>query len=177
MIYINQLVRLTLTLGIFAVFFACKHETQMATTIPPVVTQSISQPYPPSDHAPIESIIGTYKANWFEEISSPVSYPINGQTVSLTIKPIVGDTVQVAIQATANGKYSPGKDLSYTKAVVISKIQTDRAVTYYVYLNQPTTTDCGYNTLYIYSNHTMDYNFIPPGNGPCLGARIRFGKV
>ncbi|MVM36101.1 hypothetical protein GO755_39170 [Spirosoma sp. HMF4905] len=176
MTYLNQWVRLALALSVSAGVFACKQDSQLNTTVPPIVTQSIPQPYPASDHAPIEPIIGTYKANSFEEVSSPVSYPINGQTVSLVIKPASGDTVQVSIQATANGKYSPGKDLFYPKAVVVSKTHTDGTVIYYVYLTPPTTTDCGYNTLYIYSNQTIDYNFIPPGNGPCLGARIRFGK-
>lgn len=176
MTQLYQLVRLALALSISAGFFACKHAAQMTTIVPPTVTQPILKPYPASDHVPIDPIIGTYKANFFEETSSPVYYPINGQTVSLTIKPVSGDTVQVAIQATANGKYSPGKDLSYSKAVVVSNVHTDGTVIYYVYLNQPTTTDCGYNTLYIYSNLTMDYNFIPPGNGSCLGARIRLKK-
>lgn len=176
MIYRNHLLRLALTLSISAGFFGCKQETQMDTPVPPAVTQAIPRPYPDSDHAPLEPIMGTYKATSFKEESSPVPYPINGQTVSLAIKPVSGDTVQVMIQATANGKYSPGKDLSYPKAVAVSKIHTDGTVVYYVYLIPLTTTDCGYNTLYIYPNNTLDYNFIPPGNGPCLGARIRFGK-
>ncbi|WP_106138014.1 hypothetical protein [Spirosoma oryzae] len=94
----------------------------------------------------------------------------------MSISPVAGDTVQVSIQATKNGKFSPGQNLTYTKAVVISRIFTDGSVTYYVYLTQPTQESCGYNTLYIYSNTTMDYFFVPPGNRPCVGSRIRLLK-
>jgi hypothetical protein len=175
MLSLYQLARSVLVLSVWVGCLACHHGIDSGTPAPTAASGS-TQPYPANDHAPIDPIFGTYQAKTFEETSSPITYPINGQTVSLTIKPVSGDTVQVAIQSTANGKYSPGKDLIYPKAVVISKIHTDGTAIYYVYLTQPTTTDCGYNTLYIYANHTMDYNFIPPGNGPCLGARIRLGK-
>ncbi|GAB3789175.1 hypothetical protein GCM10028818_57180 [Spirosoma horti] len=176
MTYLNPIHRLIWGFSVLFGLLACQHKDPVATTVTPVNPQPTSQPYPASDHASLQPIYGTYQASSFNDLSSPVAYPINGQTVSLALKPFAGDTVQVSIQATANGKYSPGKDLTYARAVVVSKIHTDGTVIYYVYLTQPTPTDCGYNTLYIYPNTSMDYNFIPPGNSPCLGARIRFSK-
>ncbi|GEM_PF-5941184 len=155
---------------------SCGHPVQPEADPAPQTKQPLKQPYPHSDGAPIESILGNYTASWYEESSDRTTYPINNQTVSLSITPMSGDTVQVAIQATKNGKYSPGQNLTYSKAVVISSIFTDGRVAYYVYLTQPTTDSCGYDELYIYSNGTMDYFFIPPGNGPCLGSRIRLLK-
>ncbi len=127
------------------------------------------------DPQPAKAIEGIYQARTFRENGEPINYPINGQTLSLQIKPLTADTVQVDILATPNGRYSPGQTLSYSKAFVISKKQSDGKITYYVYLTTPPD-ECGYNTLWIYSNKEMDYYFIPPGNRPCVGARIRFVK-
>ncbi len=155
---------------------SCGRSSQSGADPTPQLPQPTNQPYPQSDGAPITPIFGNYTASWYEESSDRTNYPINNQTVSLSISPVAGDTVQVSIQATKNGKFSPGQNLTYTKAVVISRIFTDGSVTYYVYLTQPTQESCGYNTLYIYSNTTMDYFFVPPGNRPCVGSRIRLLK-
>ena len=155
----SRVIWLTLTLGYLVGFTACKRET--------------TDPAP--DPEPAQAIVGAYQAKTFTDTSSPENYPINGQTVNLQIKRVTADTVQVDIQATSNGKYSPGQTLSYAKAVVTSTKHTDGTITYYVALTP--VTECGYNTLYIYTNKQMDYNFIPPGNPRCSGARIRFEKL
>jgi hypothetical protein len=155
---------------------SCRQPVQSETDPTPQLPQPLKQPYPQSDGAPIASIFGNYTASWYEESSNRTTYPINNQTVSLSISPVAGDTVQVAIQASKNGKFSPGQNLTYAKAFVVSKIFSDGRVTYYVYLTQPTTSSCGYDELYIYSGTTIDYFFVPPGNRPCVGSRIRLLK-
>lgn len=174
---LSQILQRALAASLLLVVVACGHKTQPDTTVDPQGPQPILQPYPQSDHAPIAPVLGHYQASYYQETSSPVNYPINNQTVELTLTAVSGDTVKVDILAAANGKYSPGKNVTYPKAVVVSKIKTDGTVTYYVYLNQPTTTDCGsLNTLYIYSDYSLDYYFVSPVNQPCIGARIRFTK-
>lgn len=127
------------------------------------------------DPEPAKAIEGTYQAKAFNERGEPISYPINGQTLTLQIKSVTADTVQVDIQATPNGKYSPGQSLSYPKAYITSQKLSNGNITYYVTLTTPPDA-CGYNTLWIYSNKEVDYNFIPPGNRSCVGAKIRFNK-
>lgn len=159
-------------------FTACDPKIVTYTTPVPEPPQPILQPYPQSDHASIQPIIGSYKASYFDDsVRQPVNYPINNQTVTVTVQPVASDTVGVTIQAMANGNYSPGRNLIYTKAVVVTNTHTDGTVLYSVYLAQPTTGSCGFDALMIYSNHDMDYKFIPTGNAPCTGGvRIRLAK-
>ncbi|NEU69743.1 hypothetical protein [Spirosoma agri] len=130
---------------------------------------------PAPDPEPAKAIEGTYRAKAFNETGEPIPYPINGQTLTLQIKAVTADTVQVDILATANGKYSPGQTLSYSRAAITSQKQSNGTITYYVNLTE-IPDRCGYNTLWIYANKELDYNFIPPGNRPCSGAKIRFNK-
>lgn len=131
-------------------------------------------PVAQTGRVPSDAIAGTYQARRFTENGSSTPYPINNQTVTMTIKRLTSTSIQVTIQATANGKYSPGRDLSYTDVNIVGNTGGSEVSSYFVQLSP--TADCGYNTLYIYPNRTVDYNFVPPGNAPCSGAQIRFEK-
>ncbi|WP_420147032.1 hypothetical protein [Spirosoma sp.] len=146
------------TLGLLAGFIACKPQTSD----------------PVADPEPAEAISGTYQATTFTQGSSPERYPVNGQTVTLQLKRVSATSVQVDVQATANGKYSPGQNLSYPDAAITSQKASDGTITYVVTLDP--STECGYNTLYVYTQNRMDYNFIPPGSPRCSGAKIRLEK-
>ena len=125
--------------------------------------QKLATVLPGPDPEPAKAIEGTYQAKAFNETGEPISYPINGQTLTLQIRAVTADTVQVDIQATANGKYSPGQSLSYSRAAITSQKHSNGTITYYVNLTA-IPDRCGYNTLWIYPSQEMDYNFIPPGN-------------
>lgn len=126
---------------------------------------------------PAKLVEGQYRAEYINLAGTPtlVGYPINGQTLSLQIKSVAADTVQVDIQAPPNGKYSPGQNLSYAKAYVASTGQSNGQTIYFVQLTNAADA-CGINTLVVQSATEIDYRFVPAGNQPCDGSRVRFIK-
>ena len=111
----------------------------------------------------VPNVTGNYVAQDFRLSTVPEPYPINGQTISVRITERSRDSVSVAIQATPNGIYSPGQNLTYNKAyVVVNKGAKGVVGSYTIYLDGVVTEDLT-NVIMVYTNKTADYIFVPPG--------------
>jgi hypothetical protein len=131
---------------------------------------------------PAHSIEGTYNAKTYNFASpSSVPYPINGQEVTLQIKYVSADTVQVKIEPTPVGItlpaeiYSPTQTLTYPKAYVKS-IDYGSRKDYYVYLIPATDPNIYDKVILLYSGNSLaDYIFTPIPT-PSFSTIIRFEK-
>ncbi|MPR36026.1 hypothetical protein [Salmonirosea aquatica] len=114
--------------------------------------------------------------------SNPVSYPINGESVTMTITKVANDTVQIDIRSTPNDEYSPGQNLTFPKAYIESR-SGEKGTTSYTVFFYPRTNDSiptGNLTdalqFYLSDNSFADYYYLPKGGSPHIVRTIRFKR-
>ncbi len=136
-----------------------------------------------ADLSRAQSIEGTYRAttyNQFSNSNDAITYPINGQQLTLQIKYVSADTVSVQITPSASttalptGVYSPTQTLSFPNAYVES---TNNTATYIYLRGKSVTTVSTTNPqIWIYSDkRRADYLFNPTQT-PNFSKAIRFEK-
>lgn len=110
---------------------------------------------------PAFGVVGSYSAIEFRQTPTPQPYPINGKTINIDVIRTANSTVNVTVQAPANGIYSPG-NLTYTGAhVSVNKNGKNEAVSWAIYLNGKVTEELR-DVILVYPNKTADYFFVPP---------------
>jgi hypothetical protein len=131
---------------------------------------------------PAPAIEGIYKATTFFS-SDTLSYPIQGQTMTLKLTSVSRDSVRVEIEAAPNGSYSPGGNRTYEKLVVyqgadakIVNKQSQSCISYQVRLTRtPTVTRDEALTMRCGSSGAIDYSFTSPTNQTSVV--VRFVKM
>lgn len=114
---------------------------------------------------PAEAISGVYEAKTYNGVVIPLmTYPINGQTITLRILPVSKDTVRVEVNSTSNGFYSPGAATIYPKVFVkesnCNTCQYTRIYT--IALAPPVNQGTSENSIWFDPKNNAYYTFIPP---------------
>ena len=141
-----------------------------------LVAMACRQTEPTPDPASI--IQGDYTAESFKLTGEPVNYPINGKTITMQIRRVAKDTVQVDIQAVPNGQYSPGQSLSYPKAYIVSQSNGKGQYTFNVFLTPRSATSptslVDAIQFYTSSKSIADYYYVPLGGDHNIHVSTRF---
>jgi hypothetical protein len=112
-----------------------------------------------NNRSPAQAISGSYISYSYQGIDSTIFYPINGQNISLEIREVSNDTVQVNVNSSYNGFYSPGNSSYYPRLHVLS---TSLPGAYYITLAPPLDSGSGENTISFDLMNKAYYIYVPP---------------
>jgi len=112
-----------------------------------------------------DAIQGSYTANIYTNGRIILTYPINGKTFMMKIVHISEDSVEVTINSTANGFYSPGDTVINLKTAVetISCRSCQYPVTYQFALGALRLPGTLENVIWFDPSNNAYYTYVPKG--------------
>jgi hypothetical protein len=118
------------------------------------------------EHSAALTISGIYEAKTYQSFGNVITYPINGQTISLQINPVSKDSVRVQINSTFNGFYSPGNAAIYPEVYVEESICSNcqHYSIYEISLAPQVHPGTLENTIWVDPDNNAYYTYIPPND-------------
>lgn len=121
---------------------------------------------------PAPSIEGTYQA---EIANKP--FPVQGETVKLSIKSLSKDSVSVSLRATVNGQ--PADSITYNKARIsqlLSNISVNKGcVSYSINLTPSVSSQSDFLSMTCSEENVISYFYTPAGQK--IGTVTKFKKI
>ncbi len=138
----------------------------------------ISCKYEKINADPASFLAGEYISDYYgRKEDYPIPYPINGQSVTMTITKVSNDTVSIDIQSAPNDKYSPGGNLAFPKAYIESRSAGNGKYSYNVFFySRKTNSLVDALQFYESDNSFADYYYIPAGGNPSFTRILRFKR-
>ncbi|AKD56748.1 hypothetical protein [Spirosoma radiotolerans] len=121
---------------------------------------------------PAPSLEGTYQA-----VSINKPFPIQGETVKLSIKSLSKDSVSVSLVATVNGQ--PADSITYNKARISQLISTVNVkkgcVSYSINLTSAASSQSDFLRMTCTEENVISYYYTPAGQN--IGTITKFKKI